>query len=130
MRDGDRRWDHSGGGMAGGSMTLVTRRGTAAILLLLVAGCAKAPARPQRPPVPVTITTARRQPMPYTIIASGIVVPSQTAIVSPQVDGIITNVSFHEGQEVTAGQPLFQIEPHQYRAAYAASLAVLARDHA
>jgi multidrug efflux system membrane fusion protein len=66
--------------------------------------------------------------VPYAILASGIVTPSQTAVVSPQVDGIITSVEFHEGQDVTAGQPLFRIEQQQYQSALQAAQAVLARD--
>jgi multidrug efflux system membrane fusion protein len=73
---------------------------------------------------------ARRQAVPYTIIASGLVTPSQTAIVSPQVDGIISSVAFHEGDDVARNQPLFQIEPQLYQAAYQQALAVLARDRA
>ncbi|HEY2805958.1 MAG TPA: efflux RND transporter periplasmic adaptor subunit [Gemmatimonadales bacterium] len=78
----------------------------------------------------MTLTSARRQAVPYTIVASGIVTPSQTAAVAPQVDGIITQVAFHEGQDVEQGQPLFRIEPQQYQAAYQQAVAVLARDKA
>ncbi len=101
---------------------------TAAVLLL--AACAKKASGPRNPTVPVTLTVARRQAVPYTVVASGLVTPSQTAIVSPQVDGIISNVAFHEGDDVARGQPLFQIEPQPYQAAYQQALAVLARDGA
>jgi multidrug efflux system membrane fusion protein len=95
-----------------------------------LAACGKPARGPQRPSVPVTLTVAKRQAVPYTITASGIVVPAQTAVVSPQVDGIITNVTFHEGDEVRAGQLLFQIEPRPYAAAYQQAAATLARDRA
>jgi membrane fusion protein (multidrug efflux system) len=39
------------------------------------------------------------------------------AEVRPQVEGIITRRLFQEGSEVTAGQPLYEIDPAPYRAA-------------
>ncbi len=47
-----------------------------------------------------------------------------------QVEGIIKRVAFSEGQNVTAGQVLFEIDPRPYRAAYQQALAVLNRDKA
>ncbi len=109
---------------------LQRRIGAVAVVLLTTAACGKTARGPQRPAVPVTLTLARRQAVSYTVIASGIVTPAQTAVVSSQVDGIITSVAFHEGDEVAAGQPLFQIEPRPYQAAYQQALGVLARDRA
>jgi membrane fusion protein, multidrug efflux system len=68
--------------------------------------------------------------VPYTLEANGIVTPIQSAAVASQVDGIITSVLFQEGQEVTRGQPLFQVDPRPYRNAYEQALATLARDSA
>ncbi len=111
----------------------LVRRPAAPLLLItvvsLAAGCStKAP--PQKPPVPVATTTVRRAAVPITITANGTVSPMQTANVSSQVDGIITKVNFQEGQDVTAGQVLFQIEPRPYQAAYDQSRATLTRDSA
>ena len=78
----------------------------------------------------VAVVTARRAPVPYTLDANGIVTPIQTAAVASQVDGIITNVFFQEGQEVSKGQPLFQVDPRPYRNAYEQAVATLARDSA
>jgi len=64
------------------------------------------------------------------IEANGVVTPMQSVSVLPQVDGIVTSVDFQEGQEVTAGQPLFHIDPRPYQNAYDQALAVLARDSA
>jgi multidrug efflux system membrane fusion protein len=58
------------------------------------------------------------------------VTPIQSAAVAAQVDGIITKVFFDEGQEVTRGQPLFQIDERPYVNAYEQALATLARDSA
>lgn len=116
--------------MASSKALVLPQRLPAMAVVLLIAACAKPASGPQRPPVPVTLTVARRQAVPYTIVASGIVTPSQTALVSAQVDGIITSVAFHEGQDVGRGEPLFQIESRLYQAAYQQALAVLARDQA
>ncbi|MGD0483461.1 MAG: efflux RND transporter periplasmic adaptor subunit [Gemmatimonadales bacterium] len=116
--------------MASSTALVSPQRLAAMAVVLLIAACGKPASGPQRPPVPVTLTVARRQAVPYTIVASGVVTPSQTALVSAQVDGIITSVAFHEGQDVTRGQPLFQIQSQQYQAAYQQAQAVLARDRA
>jgi multidrug efflux pump subunit AcrA (membrane-fusion protein) len=111
----------------------LVRRPTAPLLLItvvsLAAACTKK-APPEKPPVPVATTTVRRAAVPITITANGTVSPMQTANVSSQVDGIITKVNFQEGQDVTAGQVLFQIEPRPYQAAYDQARATLTRDSA
>lgn len=100
------------------------------ISLLLLGACTSKRTRPENPPVPVTVVAAHRTNLPYTTTANGIVTPLQTATVAPQVDGIVTQVTFREGQEVAAGQILFRIEPSPYLAAYRQALAALARDSA
>jgi membrane fusion protein, multidrug efflux system len=92
--------------------------------------CSKPQKRPTRPPVTVAVVAARRAPVPYTIEANGIVTPIQSAAVASQVDGIVTEVFFHEGDNVERGQPLFQVDPRPYRNAYDQALATLARDSA
>ena len=97
---------------------------------LTSASCSKPQNRPQRPAVAVAVATARRAPVPYTLDANGIVTPIQSASVASQVEGIITRVFFNEGQDVSRGQPLFQVEERPYRNAYEQALATLARDSA
>ena len=116
-------------------MTLLRLRARApraifCVLGLALASCSKPQNKPQRPPVAVAVVTARRAPVPYTLDANGIVTPIQTAAVASQVDGIITNVFFQEGQEVSKGQPLFQVDPRPYRNAYDVAIATLAKDSA
>ncbi|MBI3567830.1 MAG: efflux RND transporter periplasmic adaptor subunit [Gemmatimonadetes bacterium] len=97
--------------------------------LLGAAGCKK-PSAPPRPPVPVTVATAERNVAPFLITANGIVEPMQTVAVQSQVAGVLTSVRFKEGDDVKAGQILFEIDPVPYRAALAQSKAVLERDRA
>ena len=61
---------------------------------------------------------------------NGVVEPLQTAEVEAQVGGILQRVTFSEGQEVSAGQVLFQIDPRPYQAALDQARGQLARDQA
>jgi multidrug efflux system membrane fusion protein len=99
-------------------------------MLLLSGACAKAPPARTKSAVPVVVTRARLADIPYTIDANGVVVPLQSASVGSQVEGIVQKVSFREGQDVTRGQVLFQIDPRPYQAAYRQAAANLARDKA
>lgn len=51
----------------------------------------------------------------------------RTAEIRPQVSGIVRKVLFTEGSEVTAGQPLFEIDPAPFAVDVEAAAAVLAR---
>ncbi|HEX3927094.1 MAG TPA: efflux RND transporter periplasmic adaptor subunit [Gemmatimonadales bacterium] len=98
---------------------------------LLVTACgSKPPAKPPRQAVAVTVIPVRRQSVPYTIDATGMVTPMQTAAVTAQVDGIVIGVEFSEGQDVSKGQVLFRIDPRPYQAAHDQAVAALARDKA
>jgi len=99
-------------------------------ILLLGTACSKKADPRGRPPVPVMVTRVKKADVPYTIEANGVVTPLQSATVSSQVDGIIQRVAFAEGQDVTKGQVLFQIDQRPYRAAYQQAVANLARDKA
>ncbi|MCX5763355.1 MAG: efflux RND transporter periplasmic adaptor subunit [Gemmatimonadetes bacterium] len=96
---------------------------------LLAAACTK-PATPGKTTVPVTVTLAELGDAPYQVTANGIVEPLQSVAVQSQVGGVLTAVKFKEGDEVQAGQILFEIDPIPYRAALQQAQAVLARDQA
>lgn len=101
----------------------------AAVALLLTAGCSrKGTGGPPR--VPVTIARVEQRAVPYEIAATGTAEPRQTASVQAQVTGILTQVAFHEGDEVAAGQLLFQIDARPFAAALDQAQAMLARDQA
>jgi len=68
-------------------------------------------------PLAVDTVTARVQPMPLLLQAVGQVQPERTVQVRPQVPGMLKEVLFSEGQYVTAGQRLFQIDPAPFEAA-------------
>jgi multidrug efflux system membrane fusion protein len=96
---------------------------------LFLAACGdKAP--PPPPPVPVVVATAERQDVPLELPATGTVEPLQAVSVQAQVSGIITRVGFKEGDDVSKGQMLFQLDPRPYQAALSQAQAVLERDKA
>lgn len=98
-------------------------------VLAAAAGCSR-PAPKRAPPVPVTVATAVRGTVPHVITVNGVVEPMQTVAVESQVGGLLMRVAFAEGQEVRAGDVLFQIDPRPYAAALAQAQGILQRDQA
>ncbi|HEU4990325.1 MAG TPA: efflux RND transporter periplasmic adaptor subunit [Gemmatimonadaceae bacterium] len=107
------------------------RARTAALLLpmLAAAACGK-PAAEHQPTVPVRVAAVRAIAAPYTITANGVAEPLQTVSVEAQVGGILTAVTFNEGDDVKAGQVLFRIDPRPFEATLRQAQAALARDAA
>jgi multidrug efflux system membrane fusion protein len=103
------------------------RRRLLLVAVLLLAGCGR-DAAPVAAPVGVFTATVVRRDVPVVLQATGTVEPMQTAAVAAQVDGIIQQVLFREGDEVQGGQKLFQIDPRPYAATLAEAQANLARD--
>src|SRR6266513_1491572 len=101
----------------------------AALSLLVALGCSKKGGGGSSR-VPVTIARAEQRAVPYELFGTGTVEPRQTASVQAQVTGILTRVAFHEGDEVAAGQLLFQIDPRPFQAMLEQAQAMLARDQA
>jgi membrane fusion protein, multidrug efflux system len=91
------------------------------------AGCSSRQGGPP-PRVPVSVARVERRSVPYEIGASGTVEPIRTVEVLPQVTGTILRVRFAEGDEVAAGQVLFEIDPRPYQAAMQQAAANLLRD--
>jgi multidrug efflux system membrane fusion protein len=99
------------------------------IVALAVAACHKAPP-PATPAVPVSVALVRRMDMPHLIPTTGTVEPIETAQVQPQITGQLLHVRFKEGDNVTAGQVLFEIDPRPFQAALQQAEAASARDQA
>jgi RND family efflux transporter MFP subunit len=91
--------------------------GTLGMLLHLTACTRAAESPPEPKPLTVDTTVARIQPMPVVLQAVGQIVPEHTVQVRAQVTGMLTKVLFTEGQAVSAGQHLFDIEPAPFEAA-------------
>lgn len=108
----------------------------AAALALLAAGCNEAPSRATAaqpatpPPVAVTVMTLRRAEVPVTTLLPGRTAALRVAEVRPQVGGVLQQRLFTEGEQVAAGQPLFQIAAAPFEAAVQRAEAALARAEA
>jgi len=81
-----------------------------------------------QPKVPVSVARVERRSLPYELEATGTVEPIRAVDVLPQVNGTILHVNFAEGDEVAAGQILFEIDPRPYRAALQQAEGALLRD--
>src|SRR5213083_1901310 len=106
-----------------------TMTALATLSLLLALGCSRKGAGGP-PRVPVTVARAEQRAVPFEIPATGTAEPRQTVSVQSQVTGVLTRVAFREGDDVEAGEMLFQIDPRPFQAALDQARAMLARDQA
>jgi multidrug efflux system membrane fusion protein len=99
------------------------------VVVAMVGACRSKP--PERVvTVPVQVSAAVRVSAPVVVSANGVVEPLQTVSVEAQVSGILTEVAFHEGDEVQPGQVLFRVDPRPFQQALRQAEATLARDQA
>ena len=82
------------------------------------------------PAVPVTAGTAEARDMPVLVRGIGAVQAFNTVTVKTRVDGQIVKLDFTEGQDVKAGDLLFEIDPRPFRAALEQATAAKQRDEA
>ncbi|MEW9570832.1 efflux RND transporter periplasmic adaptor subunit [Rhodanobacter sp. Si-c] len=78
----------------------------------------------------VGTATATLGDMPENLDELGTVTPTATVNVLPQLSGYLTAVGYQEGQDVTKGQFLAQIDPRQYEIDKQQAEAQLAKDQA
>ncbi|HEX4157262.1 MAG TPA: efflux RND transporter periplasmic adaptor subunit [Rhizomicrobium sp.] len=78
----------------------------------------------------VGVVVIHYQPTMLTTELPGRTSPYQEADVRPQVNGILIKRLFEEGGTVHAGQPLYQIDPAPYQAAFDSAKAALANAQA
>ena len=83
-----------------------------------------------RPPAPVVAATVEQRDIPVQIRAIGNVEAYQTVLVRSQVNGQIQRIFFREGDDIRAGQMLFQLDKRQFQADLDKAVAQLGRDHA
>ena len=102
-----------------------------AVLLFALCGCGRAPqGPPQAGPIEVAVVVVKAEPVALDTELPGRASPYLIAEVRPQVSGIIQKRLFTEGDDVKAGEVLYQIDPASYEATYAAARATLARAEA
>ena len=81
-------------------------------------------------PIPVTAATVRRGDFPIVLTGLGQVQAYNTVLVRARVDGEITKIAFKEGEMVSQGDLLAQIDPRPFQATLDAALAKKAQDEA
>jgi len=80
--------------------------------------------------IPVTTAAAEKKDVPLYVRGIGTVQAYNQAVIKTRVDGAIVKVSFQEGQDVKAGDPLFQVDPRPFRATLDQASANRARNQA
>lgn len=76
-------------------------------------------------PTEVGVITLNKTSVPVTLELPGRVLASQTADVRPQVGGIVKAITFQPGQQVKAGDVLFELDDATYQAQLAVQQATL-----
>jgi multidrug efflux system membrane fusion protein len=106
--------------------------GVVAILLFLVIYHLFGGKKPSRAPAAQVVKVAKavRGDMPETLAELGTVTPIATVTVLPQLSGYLTEVGYHEGQDVKKGQFLAQIDPRQYEIDLRQAEAAVLKDQA
>ena len=117
--------------------TLHAAVGLALGAAVLLTGCDKtalvspaAAAERQMPPQEVVVVTAKAEPLHISTVLTGRTSSYNVSEVRPQVNGILQKRLFKEGQEVKAGDPLYQIDPALYDAQLKSAEATLAQARA
>ncbi len=79
-------------------------------------------------PVTLTTTTAQKGDIGVYLDSIGTVTPVYTSSITSQVNGIVTAVHFKEGQIVSKGDPLIDIDSRTYEATLLQAQGTLERD--
>ena len=75
----------------------------------------------------VSVVTVKPQPRAIVRELPGRIAPTRVAEVRPRVSGIVVERLFHQGSEVKAGDPLYQIDPRPFEVEVQATEAALAQ---
>ena len=104
----------------------------AAAVLAVAAGCSRsaAPAGAVAPAVPVQTAVALQQDVPRRLESIGTVQAQRTVSVKSQVDGVIAQVNFKEGEDVKAGDPLITLDRRPFENSLRSARADLANARA
>ncbi|MDM4772673.1 efflux RND transporter periplasmic adaptor subunit [Solimonas sp. SE-A11] len=91
----------------------------------------KPPAAPSAPPpVPVGLATVEQRDVPQWVRGIGSVESLHAVTLRPQVEGVLAEVRFREGQDVRRGELLARIDDREYAAALLRAEADLASNRA
>jgi len=86
------------------------------LLVFLFVSCGKHPEAPPAPHVEAALAISRNVPSYIESFGNCVTIASVT--IQPQVTGILSQTLFKEGDMVTSGQKLYEIDPEPYKAAF------------
>ena len=97
------------------------------MIILAISSCGeKKPAAPQAPPaVSVNLYPVKTGNATYFDVYPATVTPLNQVDIKPQVSGNIIHIFFQDGQHITKGQVLYEIDQQQYKGAYEQAVANL-----
>ena len=104
--------------------------------VLFLSGCGSKKQAPTaggsggRPPAPVVVASVEQRDIPVQIHAIGNVEAYQTVQIRSQVNGQIQKIFFKEGEDVRAGQPLFQLDKRPFQADLEKAIGQMKHDQA
>jgi multidrug efflux system membrane fusion protein len=103
-----------------------------ALAAVLCSACSRDPGASQRGDAVIPVVTAEvvMREMPHNLHVVGTVESTGSVTLLSRVDGQITQVFVHDGQEVKAGQKLLQIDPASFELQVRMAQATLKRDEA
>jgi len=83
---------------------------------VLAAGCSKEAPPPARPVPQVTVVTVKPQTIPYVMSFVAQTESSRQVDIVARVSGYLDKIAYREGELVSEGQVLFQLDPKPFRA--------------
>src|SRR6056297_2583676 len=87
-------------------------------------------AQTQSQPAPVGVIALAAQDVPFVLTVPGRAVAYRESDIRPQVTGVIDEISYSPGEEVSAGELMFRIESETFAADKRAAEAAVARAEA
>ena len=97
----------------------------AGLLLMTLAACGQQQQNHQPPPPEVAVQTVTEGAVPLELTYTARTLGSREVEVRARVGGILLKRRFEEGSRVSAGQPMFQIDPEPIRARLASARAAV-----
>jgi membrane fusion protein, multidrug efflux system len=97
------------------------------ILFSMVKGCIFIPKKAPMPPRPVQTALVVQRDVPIYVESFGTLSPIQDVNMQAQITGRIQDVHFEDGNDVSIGDPLYTIDPSEYKAQMEKAQASLAQ---